>query len=83
MKMEPIDWNDPKYSDPMEELYAIRRQISAQYDHNIHKICEAVREKEARAKALGMTYYEYCLAQLKGTMPLVACEDSSEYDAKP
>ena len=38
--------------------------------------------KEARAKALGMTYCEYCLAQLKGTVPLVACEDSNEYDAK-
>ena len=65
MKTEPIDWSDPKYKDPMEELYAIRRHISAKYDHDVHKICEAVRKKEAEAKALGMTYAEYCLYQLR------------------
>ncbi len=81
MKTEPIDWNDPKYKDPMEEIYAIRRKISAEYDHDIHKIFDAVRKKSARAKALGMTYGEYCLAQLEGTLPLCACEEPAEYDA--
>ncbi len=82
MNAESIDWNDPQFQDPMEELYAIRRQISIKFDHSIHKICEAVREKEARAKSLGMTYGEYCLAQLEGTLPLFAHEDAVSYDPK-
>ena len=82
MKTERINWNDAKYSDPMEEIYAIRRKISAQYDYDIDKICEASRRKEARAKALGMTYGEYCLAEVEGAIPLCACEDAAEYKAK-
>ena len=32
-----IDSNDPKYEDPLEEIYAIRREISEQYGHDIHR----------------------------------------------
>ena len=83
MNSEPIDWNDPKFNDPMEEPYAIRRHISQKYNHDIHQICAAVRAKDARAKALGMTYGEYCLAQLEGTLPSCACKESAEYRASP
>ncbi|MBR0056629.1 MAG: hypothetical protein IJP66_04810 [Kiritimatiellae bacterium] len=83
MKIDPINWNDPKYSNPLEELYAIRRRISTKYDYDIHKICEAGRRKDARAKAMGMTYGEYCLAEVEGRLPLCACEEPAEYDANP
>ena len=82
MNTKTIDWNDPKYNDPMEEIYAIRRMISEENDHDIHKIFESVRRKDARAKALGMTYGEYCLAEVEGTLPLCACEESAEYKAE-
>ena len=78
MKTEPIDWSDPKYKDPMEELYAIRRHISAMYDHDVRKISDAAQKKAEEAKALGMTYAEYCLYQLRlrQSAAPVACEDA-------
>ena len=82
MSATTADWSHPKYNDPMEEIYAIRREISAENGHDIHKIFESVRRKDARAKALGMTYGEYCLAEVEGTLPLCACEDAAEYKAK-
>ena len=33
-----------KYDDPLEEIYAIRRKISAQYGHDIRRIAEAAKE---------------------------------------
>lgn len=81
MKTGIIDWNDPKFNDPMEEIYAIRRLISEKNDHDIHKLFESVRQKDARAKALGMTYGEYCLAEVEGRLPLCACEEPAEYKA--
>lgn len=65
MNIASIDCDVPQYDDLMEELYAIRRQISAEYGHDVRKICEAGRKREAEAKALGMTYAEYCLQQLR------------------
>ena len=74
MKSGKIDWTDPKYEDPMEELYAIRRQISTEYNHDIHKLCEALREKEAHAKSMGMSFFEYCFSDEDAPEPLMACE---------
>ena len=82
MKPTPIDWNDPKYQDPMEELYAIRHQLSEQYDFDIRKLSEAISAEVAHAKALGMTYLEYCMAKVNGSLPLFAHEDSACYDPK-
>ena len=83
MNTTTIDWNDPKFNDPMEEIYAIRRIISEEYGHDVWRYGAAIRQKEARAKALGMTYGQYCLAEVEGTLPLCACEAPAEYDAKP
>lgn len=81
MSATKIDWNDPKYNDPMEEIYAIRRMISEEYGHDIYRYAAAIREKDARAKALGMTYGEYCLAEVEGRLPLCAGEKPAEYKA--
>ncbi len=80
MKVDTIDWTDPKYNDPMEEIYAIRRMISEEYEHDVFRYGAAVREETARAKALGMTYGQYYLAKFEGTLPLCACEEPAEYN---
>lgn len=56
MKTEKIDWSDPKYKDPMEELYAIRRQISAQYGHDVHKVFTAACKRQQEEEARGVKY---------------------------
>ncbi len=78
MNFDMIDCDSPKHDDLLEELYAVRQQISAEYGHDIRKLCEAGRKREAEAKALGMTYAEYCLYQLRlrQSAAPVACEDA-------
>ena len=56
MMTSKIDYNDPKYEDPLEEIYAIRREISEQYGHDIHRIFEAARESQRQAEAEGITF---------------------------
>ena len=56
MKPEQIDWNDTKFNDPMEEIYAIRQQISAQYGHDIDRYMEAMRERHRDDEARGVKY---------------------------
>ncbi len=51
-----IDYNDPKYEDPLEEIYAIRREISEQYGHDIHRIFEAAREWQREQEAHGVKF---------------------------
>ena len=67
----------------MEEVYATRRKISMQFGNDPSRYIAAIREEIARAKSLGMTYREYCLAQLEDKLPLCACEEAAEYDSKP
>ncbi len=56
MTNSKIDYNDPKYEDPLEEIYAIRREISEQYGHDIHRIFEAARESQRKAEAAGVKF---------------------------
>lgn len=51
-----IDYNDPKYEDPLEEMYAIRRGISEQNGHDIHRIFEAAREWQREQEAHGVKF---------------------------
>ena len=80
MKGKDIDWGDPKYRDPMEEVFAVRRMISAEYGHDIRKLSEVMSRKTARAQALGMNYGEYCLWLLDrhATSPLCVCESGAD-----
>ena len=74
--------------DPIvDEVRKARRIISAFYNDSIQAIAEAAARgfddfpKDARAKALGMTYGEYCLAEVEGRLPLCAGEEPTEYKA--
>lgn len=77
MKASVIDY---KFDDPLEELYAVRRKISAEYGHNIRKLAEAMRRKTEQAEALGMNYGEYCLSLIENqnAAPLCACESGPD-----
>ena len=44
------------YDDPLDEVYAIRRRISAKYGNDIHLIFAAAREEQRRAEAMGVQY---------------------------
>ena len=56
MTTSRIDYNDPKYENPLEEIYAIRREISEQHGHDIHRIFEAAREWQREQEALGVKF---------------------------
>ena len=51
-----IDYTDPKYQDPLEEVYAIRREISEQYGHDIHRLVEGLREWQREQEANGVKF---------------------------
>lgn len=76
MRKEPFD-------PIMGEVYAKRRKFSERYGNDPSRYISAIREELAKAKALGMTYGEYCLAEVEGTLPLCACEEPAEFDANP
>ena len=56
MTTSKIDYTDPKYDDPLEEVYAIRREISEQYGHDIHRIFVAAREWQREQEAHGVKF---------------------------
>ena len=51
------------YDDPLEEVYAIRRRISAKYGNDIHLIFAAAREEQRRAEARGVQYVRLPIAR--------------------
>ena len=59
MTTSKIDYTDPKCQDPLEEVYAIRREISEQYGHDIHSLFEGLREwcaKQREQEANGVKF---------------------------
>ena len=56
MMTSKIDYTDPKYEDPLEEVYAIRREISEQYGHDIHRLFEGLREWQREQEANGVKF---------------------------
>ena len=56
MTTSKIDYTDPKYQDPLEEVYAIRREISEQYGHDIHRLFEGLREWQREQEANGVKF---------------------------
>lgn len=74
--------------DPLEELYAIRRQISELYENDVHKVFEAACERQRAAEAHGVKYIRLPVVRwgkvqtgFESTLPLCACEDAAEYKA--
>ena len=57
-----IDFSDPKYQDPMEEVYAVRRAISAKYGHDIYRLAEAIAAQQREAEAKGRKYVRLPIA---------------------
>ena len=51
------------YDDPLDEVYAIRRRISAKYGNDIHLILAASREEQRRAEARGVQYVRLPIAR--------------------
>ncbi len=90
MNAEKIDWNDPKFDDPMEELYAIRRQISEQHGNDVHKVFVAACEHQQAEEERGVRYIRLPIIRwgkaqrgFEGTLPLCACEEPApDYDAE-
>ena len=48
----------------MDEVYAIRHDLSESCGHDASAYFNLVREEKERAKDLGMSYLDYCLLQL-------------------
>ena len=63
-----IDWSDPKYMDPMEEVYAVRRAISARYGHDVHRLFEAVAEQQRAEEVRGRKYVRLPIARVAPAM---------------
>lgn len=76
--------------DPIvEEVRTARRTIAAFYKNDLWAIAEAAArgfsdypKRDARAKNLGTSCGEYGFAKIEGTLPLCACEESTEYKAE-
>ena len=48
----------------MDEVYAIRHDLSESCGHDVSAYFNLVRKEKERAKDLGMSYLDYCLLQL-------------------
>ena len=48
----------------MDEVYAIRHDLSESCGHDASAYFNLVRKEKERAKDLGMSYLDYCLLQL-------------------
>jgi len=59
------DWN---FEDPIDEIYAIRRKISAKFGNNIRRIAEAAKEWRRRDEAAGVKYVRLPLARVAPAM---------------
>lgn len=59
------NWN---YEDPIDEIYAIRRKISAQFGNNIRKIAEAAKEWRRQDEASGRKYVSLPSARIASAM---------------
>ena len=66
------------------EVRNARRNISEFYGNDLRAIAEAAARGFPgfpETKALGMTYGEYCIAEVEGRLPLCAGEAPADYDA--
>ena len=54
--------------DPMEEIYAIRRELSSQYGHDVYRLAEAAKEWMKRDQASGIRYVRLPIARREKNM---------------
>ena len=47
------NWDDMT---PLEEIYAIRREIAEEYGYDLNRIFEAAQESQRQAEAAGMKF---------------------------
>lgn len=59
------EWN---FEDPIDEIYAIRRKISAQFGNDLRRIAEAAREWRQRDEAAGVRYVRLPSARVAPVM---------------
>ena len=57
---------------PIEELYRIRQEISAQYDHDPHKLFLAVVEQQRERARQGQVYWGYNADGVLAPLPMEA-----------
>ena len=60
--------NDCNFEDPIDEIYAIRRKISAKFGNNIRRIAEAAKEGRRRDEAAGVKYVRLPIARVAPAM---------------
>lgn len=52
----------------MEEVYDNRRKLSSLHGNDASRYIQAIRDEVATAAAKGMSYVDYCLAALNGSL---------------
>ena len=60
--------NEWSFDDPIDEIYAIRRKISAQFGNDLRRIAEAAREWRHRDEAAGVQYVHLPSARVAPAM---------------
>lgn len=69
------------YEDPIvEEIQRFRKEHAAKYGNDIHRICEALREKQGKS---GRKVVNFGPKKLLDRKPLCVAEEPAEYKAKP
>lgn len=59
----------PTFETPIDEIYRIRQQISAEYDHDPHKLFLAVIEQQKQCVREGQVYWGYNAAGELAPLP--------------
>ena len=62
----------PTFDSPIDEIYWIRQQISAEYDHDPHKLFLAVVEQQKQRAREGQVYWGYNAAGELAPLPMEA-----------
>ncbi len=54
-----------KEEDPiMDEVYAVRHEISSRFGNDPKRYLESIREMKRRASAAGLSFLEYCRSNI-------------------
>ena len=61
--------NDLEYEDPIDEIYAIRKELSAEYGHDLNRIFADADAWRKRDEAAGFKYVRLPIAR---TTPITA-----------
>lgn len=62
----------PTFDTPIDEIYRIRQMISAEYDHDPHKLFLAVVEQQKQRALEGQVYWGYNDAGELAPLPMEA-----------